>query len=114
MTDSQIAEKLDKLNETLELVVTLNMKISEQNSQLIELNNKLLEKDRIISERDQTVADQKETIEYLKNKLYGRKSEKSKYYDIQGQLDIFDMFGLGKPEETPEEETPEEEDDREE
>ena len=109
MTDSQIAEKLDKLNETLELVVTLNMKISEQNSQLIELNNKLLEKDRIISERDQTVADQKETIEYLKNKLYGRKSEKSKYYDIQGQLDIFDMFGLGKPEETPEDEETEHE-----
>ncbi len=100
MTDPQISEKLDKLNETLDLVVALNLKISEQNNQLIELNNKLLEKDRIISERDQTVADQKETIAYLKNKLYGRKSEKSKYYDVPGQLDIFDMFGFDKSEET--------------
>lgn len=50
-----------------------------------------------ISEKDQMIADLKETIEYLKKMVFGRKSEKSKYYDMPGQFDICDMFGVEKP-----------------
>ena len=67
-----IAEKLDKIDASMELTLA-------------------------ISEKDQMIADLKETIEYLKKMVFGRKSEKSKYYDMPGQFDIYDMFGVEKP-----------------
>ena len=92
-------EKLDRIEDALNVIIALNKQIAAQSAQILDLSGKL-------AERDQTVADQKETIEYLEKMLYGRKSEKTKYLDIPGQLDIFDLPGMEqpeKPEETDEE-----------
>lgn len=85
-----IAEKLDKIDASMELILKLQQDLSAQTEKVMELT-------LAMSEKDQTIADLKETIEYLKKMVFGRKSEKSKYYDMPGQFDIYDMFGVEKP-----------------
>ena len=85
-----IAEKLDKIDESLELILKLQQDLSAQTERVMQLT-------LAMSEKDQMIADLKETIEYLKKMAFGRKSEKTKYFEIPGQLDMYGMFGLETP-----------------
>ena len=76
-----IAEKLDKIDASMEFILKLQKDLSAQTEKVMELK-------LAMSEKDQTIADLKETVEYLKKMVFGRKSEKSRYYDIPGQLDM--------------------------
>ena len=98
---TQITEKLDKMSEAMETIMQLqdsisskSDEISEQSKEIMRLTLIIAERDKTILERDQAIADQKETIEYLKKMLYGRKSERSKYYEIPGQMDMYDLYGI--------------------
>ena len=85
-----IAEKLDKIDASMEFILKLQKDLSAQTEKVMELK-------LAMSEKDQTIADLKETVEYLKKMVFGRKSEKSRYYDIPGQLDMYDLFEVEKP-----------------
>jgi transposase len=71
----EISEKLNKLLEMQETILKLSEQVSEQM--------------KTISEQAQAIADRDETIAYLKKMIFGSKSEKSKNFDIPGQLSLF-------------------------
>ena len=76
MENVEISEKLNKLLEMQETILKLSEQVSEQM--------------KTISEQAQAIADRDETIAYLKKMIFGSKSEKSKKFDIPGQLSLFD------------------------
>ena len=75
MENVEISEKLNKLLEMQETILKLSEQVSEQM--------------KTISEQAQAIADRDETIAYLKKMIFGSKSEKSKNFDIPGQLSLF-------------------------
>ena len=64
-----IAEKINKIDASMELILKLQQDLSAQTEKVTELT-------LAMSEKDQMIADLKETIEYLKKMVFGRKSEK--------------------------------------
>lgn len=82
MIPTGIEEKLNKLLESQEELLQLQMQNSEQLKTIADLNKKL-------ALQAQTIAEQAETIAYLKKAIFGSKSEKSKNFNIPGQLSFF-------------------------
>ena len=82
MIPTGIEEKLNKLLESQEELLTLQKQNTEQLKTIADLNEK-------IASQAQTIAEQAETIAYLKKVIFGSKSEKSKNFNIPGQLSLF-------------------------
>ena len=82
MIPTGIEEKLNQLLESQQELLQLQKQNSEQLKTIADLNAK-------IALQAQTIAEQAETIAYLKKTIFGSKSEKTKNFNIPGQLSLF-------------------------
>ena len=82
MISPGVEEKLNRLLESQEEILKLQKQNAELLKSIADLNTK-------IASQAQTIDEQAETIAYLKKVIFGSKSEKSKNFNIPGQLSLF-------------------------
>lgn len=93
MEQGNLAEFVQLQKETIEYMKQLTESQKIQLEQLSKTNAELTQSNaglsKTVAELNGTIAGLNETIEYMKRKLFGASSEKSKPGEFPGQLDIF-------------------------